>query len=55
MKLSKTDWYIILLGLVIIADVSLNEMGLGIITFAPLTLLAYWLMTKAFAEDKSSD
>jgi hypothetical protein len=50
MKLSKTDWYIVLLGLVILADVSLNEMGFGVITFAPLTLLAYWLMRKAFMD-----
>ena len=46
--MSKSDFYFVLLSLVIIADVSLNEMGFGAITFAPLTILAGWLMRKAF-------
>ncbi len=54
-KQRKTDWYYVLLGLVIFALVSANELGFGIIAFVPLVLLAYWLMTKVFAEDTSSD
>ncbi len=54
-KQHKTDWYYVLLGLVIIALVSANELGFGIFAFVPLMLLAYWLMTKVFAEDTSSD
>lgn len=40
----------ILLALVIIALVGLNELGYGVIAFAPLTLLAYYLMDKIFNE-----
>ena len=46
--MSKSDWYFVLLAMVVIADIILNEMGLGAITFAPLTLFAGWLMWKAF-------
>lgn len=38
----------ILLAVVIFALVGLNELGYGIIAFAPLTLLACWLMEKIF-------
>jgi hypothetical protein len=44
----KSVLYSILLALVIIANVSMNELGFGAITFLPLTLLACWLMFKAF-------
>lgn len=54
MKLSRSDWYLILLGIVIVADVSANERGFGVIAFVPLTLLAYWLMRKAFEKEKPS-
>ena len=46
--MTKSDWYFILLGLVVIGLVSANELGFGVIAFVPLTLLAYWLMVKAF-------
>lgn len=46
--MSKNDWYFIGLACVIFADVSANELGVGAITFLPLTLLAVWLMHKAF-------
>lgn len=39
---------LIFLGIVIIALVSANELGFGVIAFVPLTLLAYWLMEKLF-------
>ena len=42
----------ILLALVIFALVSANELGYGVIAFAPLTFLAYWLMEKIFNEKK---
>ena len=48
MKLTKSDWYLILLGLVIFTLIATNELGIGVITFLPLTLIAYWLMTKVF-------
>jgi len=38
--------YGILLALAIIALVSANELGFGVIVFVPLMLLAYWLMEK---------
>jgi hypothetical protein len=47
-NLTKPDWYTILLAIVIIALVGANELGLGVLAFAPLILLAYWLMVKAF-------
>jgi hypothetical protein len=53
-KISKTDLYFVALALVILALIITNELGFGVITFAPLAILAYWLMTKAFGEDKSS-
>ncbi len=51
----KSDWYCILLGLVIFILVSANELGYGVIAFVPLTLLARWLMTKAFVKEKPSN
>lgn len=40
------------LAVVIIALVSLNELGFGVIAFVPLMLLAYWLMKKVFQVEK---
>jgi hypothetical protein len=48
MPLTKSDWYPIGTGLAIFADVSANELGFGTITFLLLTLLAAWLMARAF-------
>jgi len=42
-------------GLTIVILVGTNELGIGICTFFPLTLLACWLMVKAFAEEKPSE
>jgi hypothetical protein len=48
MKLTRSHLYFILLALVIFTLVGTNELGIGVFTFTPLTLLAYWLMVKAF-------
>ena len=48
MKVSKSDRYLILLALVVFYLVGANELGFGAIAFLPLTLLAVWLMRKAF-------
>ena len=48
--MNKSVLFFILLALVVIADVILNELGFGAIAFVPLTLLACWLMFKAFEE-----
>jgi hypothetical protein len=53
MKLTKSDWYLILLALVIFTLIATNELGIGVITFLPLTLLAYWLMIKTFETHES--
>ena len=53
--MGKSDLYLILLAVVIIADVGMNELGFGAITFLPLTLLAGWLMFKAFENEKFSE
>jgi hypothetical protein len=47
MKLSKTDWYIILFFLLAFVMVGLNELGFGIFSLF-LLFPAYWLMVKAF-------
>jgi len=49
--MSRSDLYFVLLAIVIIADISMNELGFGVITFLPLTLLACWLMVKAFEKE----
>ena len=41
----------IVLALVVMALVSLNELGFGILAFVPLALLAYWLTLKAFEQE----
>jgi hypothetical protein len=48
MKLTKSDWYFILLAPVIFALIGANELGYGAIALLPGLLLAYWLMEKAF-------
>jgi hypothetical protein len=53
--MNKSGWYFILLAIVVFADVSMNELGFGAITFLPLTLLACWLMHKTFENVKPSD
>jgi len=53
--MSKSDWYFVLLAMAIFADVSMNELGFGAITFLPLTLLACWLMSKASEKEKPID
>ena len=53
-RMSKSDLYFVLLAIVIVADVSMNELGFGVITFLPLTLLAGWLMLKAFENEEPS-
>ncbi len=50
--MSKSDWYFVLLAIAVFADASMNELGFGAITFLPLTLLAFWLMHKAFEKEK---
>ena len=55
MKLSKDAWYLILLVLVIITLIVTNELGIGVLTFVPLMLLAYWLMVKVFENEKPGD
>jgi hypothetical protein len=52
MHLSKSEWYFILLAVVIFALNSANEFGFGAIALLPGLLLAYWLMTKALEEEK---
>ncbi len=54
MEWGKGGWYF-LLGLVIFALIGTNELGIGVCTFIPLMLLAYWLMVKAFGDEKSSN
>lgn len=53
--MSKSDWYFVLLAIAVFADVSMNELGFGGITFLPLTLLACWLMVKAFEKEEPID
>jgi hypothetical protein len=52
---SKNDWYFILLGVVIVADVFLNMAPFGMCAFIPLTYLPYLLMEKALEKEKPSD
>ena len=47
MKLSKTDWYFILLALLAFAMIGLNELGFGLFSLF-LLFPAYWLCVKAF-------
>jgi hypothetical protein len=51
MKLGKQDWYLILLGFVIFALISANELGYGVFAFLPMALLAIWLMSKVFQRE----
>jgi hypothetical protein len=54
MKLSKTDWYIILFFLLVFVMVGLNELGNGV--FALFLLFpAYWLCEKAFGKEAPRD
>jgi membrane protein implicated in regulation of membrane protease activity len=52
---TKSEGYLILLALVIIADVILGMLPTGIITFVPLTYLAYLLMEKVVEEEKPKE
>jgi hypothetical protein len=52
MKLSKRDWLLVLFGITILISVIANELGYGICVFPPMALLGYWLIEKAFLEDK---
>ena len=55
MNLTKTDWDLILLAIVVFALVGINELGYGAIGLLPLLLLAFWLMTKAFETEKPDE
>jgi membrane protein implicated in regulation of membrane protease activity len=55
MKQDNSIWYLVLLIVVIVTAVVTNELGIGVITFAPLTLLAYWLISKVFEKDSPSN
>ena len=46
--MSKSDLYLVSLSLVVILLAGLNEVGFGALAFLLLTLLAVWLMSKAF-------
>jgi len=41
------EWYLLL---VILALISTNEWGIGVLNIGPLLLLAYWLMEKVFGK-----
>ena len=48
MNLTKSDWYLILLALVTLTMIAINEYsGYGLIGYAVLTPLAFWLLRKA--------
>ncbi len=50
LKLTKKDWRLIWLGVVVFTLISANELGFGTIAFPPLIFLAVWLMRKAFEQ-----
>jgi hypothetical protein len=55
MKLSKNDWWFIWVYVAIFAVVFSAGSGYGAILWLPLTLLACWLMHKAFEKENPSD
>jgi hypothetical protein len=46
------EWYFLPLLLVIIALAATSTRDIGLLTFGPLLLLAYWLIEKAFGVGK---
>jgi hypothetical protein len=50
-KLDKSDWYLILLLIIVISMIGINELGYGVFSLF-LLYSAYWLMIKLFEQEK---
>jgi hypothetical protein len=50
MKPTNTDWYFLPLALLVIAMISINELGYGVFSLFLLPP-AFWLMQKAFGKE----